>query len=218
MRKKIFLMLLLILIYTISAHQPRITEEGITVIEKPEISQAFYAELKGKSHQYQINSENEFNLYVGILVPAIEGIDKDISAEITLNTEFYYYLNASESEWPEFYEEFAGDLYYWGPELGANEPLQGPKGIKSPAGTYLITVSSPDNKGKYVLVVGEKEEFPLNEMINTFVRLPKIKRFFNRPPWTAYFNKIGLFLFGIILVAILLIVFLIITFRKLKKH
>ena len=52
-----------------SSHQPRIVSEEMTQIENPEVSQAFYAELKGKSDYYQIESEEPFKLYVGILVP-----------------------------------------------------------------------------------------------------------------------------------------------------
>ncbi|MBW2995286.1 hypothetical protein KY312_02955 [Candidatus Woesearchaeota archaeon] len=212
--KKILCLLLLICVASVLAHQPRITSDDITIIENPEISQAFYAELEGGPHTYEINSDENFSLYVGILVPAIEGIEKDVSAQITLDSRPYHYLNASQSEWLEFYEEFAGDLYYSGPELGANEPLEAPKGISAAAGQYLITVSSPDNLGKYVLVVGEKEEFPLSEMLNSVISLPKIKRFFNKSPFTAYFNRIGLFL----LVPLLFVLILIGVVVYLKKR
>jgi len=34
------------------AHQPRLVESDFTLIESPEVSQAFYAELKGKPDYY----------------------------------------------------------------------------------------------------------------------------------------------------------------------
>jgi len=221
MKLKFFvLILLIILIAPVLAHQPRLPEDELTIIENPEISQAFYSELKGKPHYYEINSNETFNLYVGILVPAIENIDKDVSVKISYNNEFYKLLNASESEWPEFFEEFVGDLYYWGPELGANAALETPRGIQVSPGTYTFEVFSEDNQGKYVFVVGEKEEFPLNEMLNSLVLMPKIKKFFNKSPLTAYFNRIGLFLliFIIILAAIIFTAFYLIRkFKKKKK-
>jgi len=65
------------------AHQPRIVSEEMTQIENPEVSQAFYTELKGEPDYYQIESEEPFKLYVEILVPDLEGIDKDVSVEIS---------------------------------------------------------------------------------------------------------------------------------------
>jgi len=58
-----------------------------------------------------------------------------------------------------------------------------------------VAVRSPDNRGKYTLAVGEKEEFPPAEVLRTLVVLPRLKReFFGRPAWTAYFNLVGLFI------------------------
>jgi len=114
-----------------------------------------------------------------------------------------------EVDWTYFFEEFGGDGYYQGPEF--KEEVE--------KGEYQIEVFSPDNQGKYVLAVGEKEEFPLDETINTLLLLPSLKKnFFNKPPLTAYFNLIGLFLFVplVILLAISLGFFF--FFRKKKKE
>jgi len=185
-----------------SAHQPRIVSEELTQIENPEVSQAFYAELKGKPGYYQIESEEPFKLYVGILVPDLEGIDKDISVEISREDlhieetrvhkqeeeEVPILLNGLEYEWIRLYEPFAGDWYWEGPELRSNSPDEElPDGVKVDEGTYTLKVFSPDNEGKYVLVVGEREEFPLKEMVQTLFVLPKLKaQFFERSDWTAY--------------------------------
>lgn len=217
MKKILFLFILCIFSLSVIAHQPRTPSDGLVFVENPEISQAFYSELIGEPHVYEINMDEEFLLYVGLLVPAIEGIEKDVSARITLNGEEFHFLNASESDWPEFYESFAGDLYYWGPELGANEPLETPKGITGAPGKYQITVFSPDNQGKYVFVVGENEEFPLAEMWNALVKMPEIKRYFGKSILTSFFNKVGIFLFMTLVIIALLIAGLVFRVRKIKK-
>ncbi|MEA1963901.1 MAG: hypothetical protein U9O41_02090 [Candidatus Aerophobetes bacterium] len=86
MNKVFFLSLLLLLFLLASttfAHQPRIVSGELTQIENPEVSQAFYGELQGKPGYFQITSGERFRLYVGILVPDLEGIGKDVSVEIT---------------------------------------------------------------------------------------------------------------------------------------
>jgi len=219
-----------------SAHQPRIVSEEMTHIENPEVSQAFYAELKGNPDFYQIKSEAPFKLYVGILVPDLEGIDKDVSVEITRedlqigeklvqeheNEEALIILSGLEYEWTRLYEPFGGDWYWEGPELRGNSPEEElPEGIKVNEGVYTIKVFSPDNQGKYALVVGEKEEFPLKEMVHTLFTLPKLKaEFFERSPWTAYFNLVGVFLaisIGILIGIIVAVVVLVKRMRRARR-
>jgi hypothetical protein len=210
MKNKIILLIIFSIFISdiVFAHQPRIVSEQFTLIRNPEISQAFYGNLKGKSNYYQISSDKEFNLYVGILVPDIENIDKDVSVKIFLeNEETEYFLNGTDYEWTYFYEEFGGDSYYEGPELET----------VAEKGTYIIEVFSQDNDGKYVLAVGKKEEFPLDEFINTIITLPRLKEeFFEKPAYTAFFNLIGLFL-GVIVVVIVVIIFVIFRFIKKRK-
>jgi len=66
------------------AHLPRIVKGNYVEITNPEVSQAFYGELRGAPAEYRINSNREFRLYVGILVPDIPRVRKDISTEIYL--------------------------------------------------------------------------------------------------------------------------------------
>ncbi|HML19860.1 MAG TPA: hypothetical protein PKD74_04760, partial [Candidatus Dependentiae bacterium] len=44
---------------------------------------------------------------------------------------------------------------------------------------------------KYVLVVGQKERWPLSVIIRTYYSLPAIKRYFNESPLLAYYNLSG---------------------------
>lgn len=217
----------------INAHQPRLIDEQLTDIENPEISQAFYARLEGEPDYYQIESTESFKLYVGLLVPDISDVDKDYSAEIykeddhihdiselTLEHEEetpLFIIDGIDFEWTYYFEEFGGDGYFSGPELRANESKEElPEGIQVEAGIYIIKVFSTDNLGKYVLVVGEKEAFPVKDMLETLVTLPKLKRdFFGKSPFTAYFNLVGVFLFVFV---ILITGFIALTVWGLKKY
>ena len=66
----------------ILAHQPRIVSEGrIVQINNPEISQAFYGELKGKAVDFEIDSGQPFKFYVGLLVPDLPILKKTFLPE-----------------------------------------------------------------------------------------------------------------------------------------
>jgi hypothetical protein len=175
------------------AHQPRLVDNRPTIeVRNPEISQAFYARLSGEPQTYHIRSQVPLRLYVNILVPDIPGIETDYEAVI------YRTENAAESvlarldgkayDWRPFFEPFGGDHYQLGPEY--DEDVS--------AGTYTVVVSSPDNQGKYALAVGKIEKFPPGEMARTFVTLPKLKKYFGKSPWTAYFNLSGVFLLVVV--------------------
>jgi hypothetical protein len=186
-------LIFILLAYTSAAHQPKIPSGNLTEISDPEISKAYYSELKGEPAHYRITSEKPFKLYVGLLTPDIPGTENDVSAEVLFEPPGEHaeeggdhqlaLLNGSSYEWTQFYEEFGGDNYYRGPEIrGDAEP-----------GTYDITVYSPDNRGKYVLAVGEEEKFTPGDWASTLLTLPKLKQdYFNKPFYTAYFNLTGL--------------------------
>jgi len=211
--KKFFWIVVLILLvspFLVLAHQPRLVSGEVTVIRNPEVSQAFYGELKGKHDHYNIIEEEEFELYVSILVPDLPGIGKDVSVAIEpideIDNNFIYFLNGTDFQWERYYEEFGGDYYYQGPDIKA----------KVGPGGYDIHVMSTDNLGKYVLVVGQIESFPIDELINTIFTLPSLKQdFFEKPAYTAYFNLIGLFIFGpVILVVIIVALVLLFLSRR----
>lgn len=212
-RFKIFLILgavLFILPFAVLAHNPRIVKSGESVIvQNPEISQAFYGELKGEAQIFEIDSDKDFNLYVGVLIPKLPDSEKKMSAEIyrsfESDLELLTALDGPRYNWTEFYEPFGGDDYWQGPEMRQSVP----------AGKYVIRVfSEPENKGKYSLAIGEIESFPPKEIWNTFVTLPVLKQyFFNKNPLIMFWNYLGL---GLLIIVIILIIggYL---FRKLIK-
>jgi hypothetical protein len=192
----IFLLAFVLALSLVSAHQPRLVFDKTSSIENPfiitnpEISQAFYGELKGMPDYYLIDSKN-FNLYLNILSPAdINNERKDFSVEVN-NGEIL--LNGTNITWTKFFEPFAGDNYWKGPEIEMQA-----------SGRYIIKISNPENMGKYSLAVGKIESFSVDETVKTILVMPRLKIFFEKSPFTAFFNIIGLFLFGAIAILITL--------------
>jgi len=164
-----------------SAHQPRIVESDIVEINNPEFSQAFYGELKGSPTEFCIQSNQDFKLYVGLLVPDIPNIRKDISAEIYRvkdgKNETIALLDGNRFEWTPFFEDFARDNYFWGPEYKADDSIKVGelKGRPVSAGDYRIKVFSPSNFGKYTLVTGFLDAFPFAEILKAATTVPRLK-------------------------------------------
>ncbi|MBW2965592.1 hypothetical protein KY342_00645 [Candidatus Woesearchaeota archaeon] len=210
MKKTLIILAILLLAGCVCAHQPRLvynlesSEQNPIKIENPEISQAFYGNLKGNPDYYKISSEEEFKFYLGVLAPAVSNARTDFTVEIFFD-ESIKILKKNES-WDLFYEEFAGDSYFEGPEL---------EFTAKPA-NYLIKVSNPGNEGKYVISVGRIENFPLDETIKTYLALPSLKMYFEKSPLTAYFNLISIPLW--IILVIIIVIAIIIIKRKKKSN
>jgi hypothetical protein len=210
--KKIYLLAILLIFTLIFAHQPRLVENKITtvknpiIVQNPEISQAFYGELKGEPDYYKIDSDKEFYLYLSLVVPDVQGARKDFSVDIKFKDTLIV-LDAKSAKWDIFFEKFAGDNYFNGPEFDK----------KVEAGSYLIKVYNPDNQGKYSLAIGKIEAFPPKEAFHAVVSLPKLKSFFQKSPLTAYFNFIGLFIGITIVFLAIIIVLIIVIFRAIKR-
>jgi hypothetical protein len=165
------------------AHQPHmVNDTGVTRVDRPEVSKAYYAELHGKPAAYEITSPDSFELYVNILVPDEVGIPTDLSVTVSRGPDTVVVLEGSAHTWTKFYEPFGGDSYLMGPE---HRLRVGP-------GTYVATVSRPGDTGRYVFVVGEREEFPLKEIIRVIRLMPRLKRdFFGKAPIRALFDPLG---------------------------
>jgi hypothetical protein len=197
------------------AHQPHLVQYNLEPIKitDPEVSKAYYSELKGKPDFYVLDSPINFQLYLNILIPAVPETNRDMLVEFYTNQEpgkLLYTLDGKNFDWQFFHEEFANDDYYKGPEI--REMVK--------AGSYYIKVSSPDNTGRYSLAVGEKEEFPPLEIIRSLIELPQIKsQIFNKPAISAFFNIFGLFIWLplILLIVIIIGIVYLIKRRRRKK-
>ena len=152
------------------AHQPKLInydpslEKPHQVID-PEISKAYYGELSGKSHYYQIESSKKFLFYAGILSPKVSDNYKWLSIDVLdKENKVIYRANGSDFNWEAWYEPYARDWYWKGPEIGANVNLDTgfKRSFEMDAGKYLIKVYNNDNLGHYSLAVGEAEFFGSN--------------------------------------------------------
>jgi hypothetical protein len=178
----------------VSAHQPRLTmgmdihdENSSLLVENPQISQAFYGELKGSPDFYRIVLDNKTRIYVAITAPFTSDAKTDLMVELydhkdTAITQVFL-LDGTKSQWKPFYEQFGGDYYLQGP--AATENLTNV--------TYYIKVSSPSSQGKYALVIGEEESFPPAETVNAYLLLPVIKQqFFGKPVVFSFLEFLGI--------------------------
>jgi hypothetical protein len=206
--KKLLPILLLFFIlipgYT-SAHQPRIVESRQTVVTNPEVSKAYYGQLKGVPDVYTIQASAPFNLYVNVLVPDITDQKKDVSATITKDGMPFATLDGTQFTWKQMFEPFGYDRYWTGPEYKA--PVE--------AGTYTITVTSTNNDSKYSLAVGEIENFDFKETMNALTLVPQLKQsFFNESPISFILSPFG---WGLILILYLLAGIVGFTYRFILK-
>ncbi len=164
------------------AHQPRITESRQTIVPDPEISKAYYAELKGEPDVYTIEAKEAFDLYVNVLVPDIAGQKKDVSAVVLKNGKELAVLEGINFEWKKFYEPFGADTYWMGPEYKA----------RAEAGTYEIRVWSSNNDSKYSLAIGEIEAFDQKEGMNALTIIPQLKKdFWGESPISFILSPFG---------------------------
>lgn len=155
------------------AHQPRITDSRLTQVTDPEISKAYYGELKGEPDVYVINASEAFDLYVNVLVPDIAGQMKDVSAVVLKDEKEIALLDSTNFDWEKFYEPFGADTYWMGPEYRA----------RAEAGTYEIRVYSSNNDSKYSLAIGEIEAFDGKEGLGALTIIPELKKdFFDKSP------------------------------------
>lgn len=188
------------------AHEPRLVPDNqLVLIENPGVSQAFYGELKDREDYFLIELKQPGELYFQILVPDLPGILKDKTvvveymAALGEKAAAFARLEPDAVIWEKYYEEFAGDNYFKGPEISqAAEP-----------GFYIVKVMSPDNTGKYVLAVGQKEEFGAKQAVESLLVLPRLKKDFFQEPITQWFNgKIGKYAgFGLLALIILGLMF-----------
>jgi hypothetical protein len=212
-RKAIFAGLLLLCFAmsanTALAHQPEYVGENTFIqVPDPETSRAYYGALNGTPAEYSVTSPKDFTLYVNILVPNLADARKDFVVRITTATgTSIVTLGAPTSSWQQWHEEFAGDMYWKGPEFKQTVP----------AGEYSITVSNPENTGKYVLAPGKVETFTVAGIPSTIRQIYLVKTKFFEKPWHSIFEGIiGKTLLGVLLISIAALIFLLIRIIRYK--
>ena len=166
----------------ILAHQPRLVEiEKINVTE-PEISKAYYGNLSGKPHIYTISTSSPIDLYVNILVPFIEGPEKNVTVKIFKGEQPMEVLNPKTNDWKKFFEPFGQSMYWKGPEFK----------VRADAGNYKIHVQSTEKSMRYVLATGEIEAFDGTESLRAILLIPELKKnFFEESPFSFILSPLG---------------------------
>ena len=150
------------------AHQPKLINYSPTidnphVVIFPEISKAYYSKLTGQPHYYVINSEDDFLFYTSILSPKINEEPSRFSLEVLDGDQnIVYKVDGSNFEWTAWYEPYARDWYWKGPEIGVESGKEFQTSFTIDAGTYYIKVFNESNTGHYSLAVGEAEFFGSN--------------------------------------------------------
>ena len=240
MKSRVFLFCLVFLFLGIAgscyAYLPTIiyNQTGNISINNPETSQAFFDQLNDKPRDFLISSRTDFNFYINILIPELANPNGRYTANIYLlnppagggKEENIAKLDGSnDASWQEFYDNFSRDYYLKGPELEK----------KLPAGDYKVEISSQDNKGKYTLMIGKVETFPvasdiksyLNldfikmqivEWVNLFYVLPMLKiNFFKTTPFELIFTPPGIIAIIILGLFILFLIFISFVISAIKK-
>jgi hypothetical protein len=193
------------------AHQPSFVNRVTKVaVFDPEVSKAYYGDLPGEPAVYEIRADSFFTLYVNILAPDIPGARTDFVVEVFKDGALFEVLDSTRVDWPPFYEPYGGDSYFKGPALREEA---GP-------GFYEVRVSNPGNRGKYVLAIGELEEFPPGKALHALIAIPTIKKwFFGKSPWSALDSRVGtFFLIGLAVVAAVIAILVMIVRRWLSTR
>lgn len=199
MKRVTLVMALLLLPLIALAHVPVLPKfssyEDAKVIERPTISHAYYAELRGFPHVYTFTLEKSEEVVVELLVPDIKNAKNDVGGIMLRQTgsdlmEEVTRFEPAAAEWNSYFEQFGGDSYRQGPAYRA----------ELPAGEYLIEVNTPANLGKYVLVVGEAEDFSEVGFLTTMGRIYQVKRFFDKPPIAVLQSPFYYLPFGVVVI------------------
>ena len=176
------------------AHQPRLVEMEKINVTEPEISKAYYGNLSGKPHIYTISTSSPIDLYVNVLVPFIEGPEKNVIVKIFKGEQLMGILSPKKGDWKEFFEPFGHSMYWKGSEFK----------VRADAGKYKIHVQSTEKSIRYVLATGEIEAFDGPESLNAILLIPKLKKdFFEESPLSFILSPLG---WGYVLLLQLLVI------------
>ncbi len=179
--------------------------------KNPEVLQAYYDQLGGEPRNYLINSKTDFDLYINLLVPASSNYNGRYSAKVFLvkdpsassgqtEEEVAFIDGQTKFDWQEFYDPSIRDYYFKGPELEK----------RLLAGNYKITVFNYENRDKYVLSIGKKQEFSWINLMRAYWILPTLKtEFFKTSVLQFFLTPFGLVLFGAAITLLLVFAFFI---------
>jgi hypothetical protein len=127
----------------------------VVTIQNPETEQLILGELTDAPEMYEIVSETPFTLTAEIraIPDSVNGLAPQLSGIVIRQKEIrgveeIARLNAADVPWTVVSDKSTGLKYQAGPYFST--PVD--------AGTYRIEVSSPNNQGKYMLLVGSQPD------------------------------------------------------------
>ena len=127
--------------------------EVITITDDPMIERSILGELEGSPEMFEITSDVEFTLTVEIRAITESGTAPEFAGIVirqkeSRGVEEVARLRATDADWLRVIDSETGLPYFAGPFWSQSVP----------AGTYRIEVSTPENTGKYILVVGSQDD------------------------------------------------------------
>lgn len=162
----------------VSAHQLKFPTptgpDDYIYIEEPLVSKAFYGELDNFPHTYRLEITEPTLFFTELLVP--EFVTEQNRFAILVREEKrgvteMIRLNPKDASWETFFERYGGDSYRRGPSYETTlEP-----------GNYIFEVSTPENLGKYILVVGKEEKMSEDGFFSSLKDIYQVKVFMEKP-------------------------------------
>ena len=216
--------LLIFISCTLEAHQPKLvyqspTKENPFIVNDPEISKAFYGQLKGEPHYFKINSDTQFLFYAGILSPKVNDTYQSLSLDVIDENNTILFQSDGESfQWNAWYEPYARDYYWKGPEIGTDTNTEFKTSLLLSGGNYFIKVYNKNNQGHYSLAIGEAEFFGDNlwEQILTWTPiLLYIGPYMDIVHWQKF--DVRAYLPHIVLLVLIFIIYFIVNKLKLRR-
>ncbi len=139
--------------FTVSQPDFAAEYDVVTISGEPEQQQILLGELDNAPEMYEIKSDADFTLTAeiravpgDIVQPQLSGII--VRQKEVLGVEEVARLKADDASWTPARDKTSGLVYLSGPFWSG----------KLKAGTYHIEVSTPNNAGKYMLVIGSKDD------------------------------------------------------------
>jgi hypothetical protein len=156
-------------------------QHDVIVIDDIETTHFFYGKLDDFPHTYRITVNESTTVSLQILVPDSHEVAKDktgLLLEVLPNdagVREVKRLPAKEATWDSEFAWRTGDSYLIGPSyFDTIEP-----------GTYHFEISTPINKGPYVLAVGTRVEFSLGGYFDLVSDIAHVKEFFGKSKFWA---------------------------------
>ena len=141
---RIILIFFVLISFSAAAHQPKLvnyspSKHNPHEVFNPEISKAYYSKLTGEPHYYKIQSDKQFLFYTGILSPKVSDTYQWLSLDVLdENDNVIYQADGSNFNWKPWYEPYARDDYWKGPEIGNTTGREFKTSFPLKAGTYFI--------------------------------------------------------------------------------